>query len=172
MKVAPPPANLDRWDTLLTVVLETRIHERIPAVAVDGIALVESRTIEYASHEVRIQENAAVSCSCLNDRTQKSCAHRMAVAVRLWQAVMVGLGAHPGDADPYPLAADYRRPFLMTLVERFLEPSRDALRARRQARFQAVRRRLEETGPAERLTVFTESRSTSAAPRTVKRVEL
>lgn len=172
MKTAPPPADLDRWQRLLGQVLDGHLHEHVPDVAVDGIALVESRSIEFASHEVRVTENAAERCSCLDNRTRRSCAHRMAVAVKLWQQWISGLEYPPGDCDPYALAAEYRVAFCRALVERFLEPSPERLRERAMARFRAVRRRLEEAAASGRTRLFGDPETRSAAAPAPRRVAL
>jgi hypothetical protein len=172
MRPAPPASNLDRWHRLLAAVLDGKLHQGVPEVAIDGIALVPSRSVEFADHAVRVDESAAVSCSCLDDRTRHSCAHRMAVAVRLWQAWISGLEYPPGDCDPYALAAEYRHAFCRALVERFLEPSPERVWARKLARFEAVRRRENEAGPRECPPLFADSMVRSAAAGGPRRVAL
>ena len=170
MKTAP--AFDPRWLSLLEQVLAQRLFEQVPDVAVDGIALVPSRTVEYADHAVRVDEYAAVSCSCLDNRTRHSCAHRMAMAVTLWQREMVGLGARSHLCDPHALTAEYWPAFCRMLVERYLSPSPERVRAQKRRRFEAVRRRLEATGPPERPRLFADSRATAGRQRAARPVAL
>ena len=83
------------------------------SVAIDGLALVDSRTVQDASHEVRVIGGRAVSCTCLAHRTRGVCPHRAYVALRLWQDQM--------GADLWDVPA---RALVTTLVNGYLEAPR------------------------------------------------
>ena len=55
------------------------------SVAVDGLALVDSRTTESASHEVSVSPDRQVTrCSCWQWKRNRVCAHAAFVAMRLF----------------------------------------------------------------------------------------
>ena len=77
-------ARQDRWRPFVLLVAAARLDRTVGPVGVDGIALVPSRSVSDAFHEVRVVDGAAAGCSCWPARKGRCCAHRMAVAVRLW----------------------------------------------------------------------------------------
>lgn len=98
---APAPATLEQHiasrerppltpaQRLLPHVVEAQAqrHDLAISVALDGVALVESRTFEDAHHEVRctIKGYRALSCSCWGYRQHGVCAHLAWAAIHLWE---------------------------------------------------------------------------------------
>ena len=141
---SPAATDLARWQRHLAAVLDGHLHEQIAEVAVDGIALVPSRTVLVAGCSVRVEEGAAVACSCLHDCHTGACVHRMALAVRLWQRELLGAGCPldgPHGCDPYALPPVA---LCLVLVARYLSPSPERVRAAKLRRWEAVRRREDE----------------------------
>lgn len=110
----PLDANA-RWLAAVQEAQRTRADLAV-RIAIDGLALVDSATVQDAAHEVTVIDGRAVRCSCWPSRRGQPCAHRAYVAIRLWEQEM--------GAD---LASVGARALLPTLLNRYL----DAPRARR-----------------------------------------
>lgn len=110
----PPPRESDaaRWLAAIQEAQRTRADLAV-SIAVDGVALVDSASIQDAAHEVTVIDGRAVRCSCWPSRRGRPCAHRAFVAVRLWEMEM---GADLSQVGALAL--------LSTLLNRYLDPPR------------------------------------------------
>lgn len=88
--VRPPkrlPSADQEWLEAIREAQRTRADLAV-TVGIDGMALVDSASVEDAAHEVRVQDGRAVRCSCWRFKRGRPCAHRAYVAIRLWEAQM------------------------------------------------------------------------------------
>ena len=82
-QAAPTPEQ--RWLQYVREAQDTRADLQI-SVAIDGIALVDSRHVQDGGHDVRVQDGRVVWCTCLHYRTHGHiCAHAAFVAIHLWE---------------------------------------------------------------------------------------
>ncbi|MGH2356302.1 MAG: hypothetical protein ACRDJN_32250 [Chloroflexota bacterium] len=109
-KVAQLP-QYDKWLKAIEEAQTSRPDLRIGPVGLDGVVLVESRSIEHAHHEVRVQDGVAMACTCWPSRKGLPCSHRCAVAIRLWEWEM--------EVDLSTVTA---RALALTLITRYLDP--------------------------------------------------
>lgn len=81
---APRPSDDERAAKVIRDVIDEGTWAELLPLPIDGLVLAASRSVEYASHEVRIQGRVAVSCSgpC---GMHPLCWHRVQVALALWQ---------------------------------------------------------------------------------------
>ena len=87
-----PPAPKPTDDDLLLGAIEEAQRSRADlavSVAIDGLALVDSRTVADASHEVAVMEvggeRLAVRCSCWLWKRGHPCPHWAYVSIRVWE---------------------------------------------------------------------------------------
>lgn len=68
------------WTKRIAEVLADGVHRRLLPLPIDGLVLVESRSIEYGHHEVRLHGRVAVHCTgpC---GAHPACFHRAAVGI-------------------------------------------------------------------------------------------
>ena len=104
-------ADLAAWVVAVQEAQETRADLAV-SVAVDGIALVASRSVEDADHAVSVSPQGQVTrCSCWQWRRNRVCAHACYVAIRLWEAEM--------GVDLSEVGA---RALVSTLLNRYVAP--------------------------------------------------
>lgn len=82
---APKPSEDERAAKIIRDVVAEGTWASLLPLPIDGLVLAESRSVEYASHEVRVRGRVAVSCSgpC---GMHPICWHRVQVALACWQA--------------------------------------------------------------------------------------
>ena len=106
---APTPTDDERVLDAIQTAQRTRADLAV-SVAIDGIALIDSASVEHASHEVRVVDGRAVSCSCWPFRRYgRPCPHRAYVAIRLWELAM---GADLSQVPARALVASLRNGYL------------------------------------------------------------
>jgi hypothetical protein len=105
-----------RWLAAIREAQETRADLAV-TVGIDVVTLVDSRTVEDASHEVTVWTNPddpkdrrAIKCSCWPSKQGQPCPHRAYVAIRLWEEDM---GADLSQAGAIALVS--------TLMNRYLD---------------------------------------------------
>lgn len=107
----PTSAYFQEWLKVVGQACAERADLEIGPLAIDGLVLVRSRSVEHAHHEVRTSGRVAVSCSCWPSRRGRPCSHRAAVAIRLWEDEMeVDLSAVPALALTNTLISAYLEP--------------------------------------------------------------
>lgn len=78
-------SDADRWLAAIQEAQQSRADLAV-SVAVDGVALIASRSIEDADHAVSVSsERRVVRCSCWAWRRTKVCAHAALVCIWLWE---------------------------------------------------------------------------------------
>jgi len=91
-----------------------RLHRLNALVALDGVALVDSRSIEFGAHEVRVDGRVALSCTCPAGHAKQPCVHRAGVALWLWEEEYRDAGLQC-DLDEAPARA-----IALALYQRYL----------------------------------------------------
>lgn len=112
-KIAETP-DLARWMRAIDEARRRRLHRVDNLVALDGMALVDSRSIDYGNHEVRVAGRVALSCTCPAGRAKKPCFHRAGVALWLWEQEYRDAGMGCDLDEPHA------RALALTLVRRYL----------------------------------------------------
>lgn len=112
-KIAETP-DLARWMRAIDEARRLRLHRLEALVALDGVALVESRSIQYGAHEIRVSGRVALSCTCPAGRAKWPCVHRAGVALWLWEQEYRDAGLACDLDEPHA------RALALTLVRRYL----------------------------------------------------
>lgn len=114
VRVGPRPAGepTKSDDELMLEAIEEAQRDRARlaiSVAVDGIGLADSRSVEDASHEVRVRDGLTVTCSCWQFRKGHPCPHWCWCELRLWEEQ---LGADLSDTPALALVTTLRNRWL------------------------------------------------------------
>lgn len=104
-------ASLAQWLKAIQEAQKTRADLDV-SIAVDGIALVASRSVEDADHTVSVSRDRRVTrCSCWQWRRRRICPHACHVAIRLWE-----------EDQGMDLSQVGARALLSTIVNRYIAP--------------------------------------------------
>ncbi len=116
---AAPAPDAEYYQRIIEAVVRDGGWRALRPLPIDGLVLVDSRSVEFAAHEVRLRGRRVVHCSgpCQGHVT---CWHRVAVGLAAWSE------QHPGwdlnavcDPEGRPQAA-----LIRALIREYLEPER------------------------------------------------